>query len=152
MENYLKPLPVADPDAQPFWQSCKKHEMALQECLSCQRFRYPPRPLCPHCHSLDTRWSPVRGRGTVYVALVMCRSYGPAWEHDVPYNISMIELEEGVRIWSNVVGCPPEDVKIGDPVVIAYDDATEDVTLPRFRRAAVIKLEAGGETIKRGEN
>jgi uncharacterized OB-fold protein len=69
------------------------------------------------------------------VPVVMCRSYGPVWEREVPYNISMIELEEGVRIWSNVVGSPPEKVKIGDPVVITYDDVTEDATLPKFRRA-----------------
>jgi uncharacterized OB-fold protein len=65
----------------------------------------------------------------------MCRSYGPVWEREVPYNISMIELKEGVRIWSNVVGSPPEEVKIDDPVVITYDDVTEEATLPKFRRA-----------------
>ena len=72
--------------------------------------------------------------GRVYVSLIMCRSYGPAWEHEVPYNVSMIELDEGVRMWSNVVGCLPENVKIGDPVAIQYNDATEAVSLPKFRR------------------
>jgi uncharacterized OB-fold protein len=52
----------------------------------------------------------------------------------VPYNVSIIELEEGVRMWSNVIGCAPEDVKIGDPVTIVYDDTPEEMTLPKFRR------------------
>jgi uncharacterized OB-fold protein len=70
----------------------------------------------------------------VYVSLVMCRSYGAAWERDVPYNISMIELDEGVRMWSNVIGCSPDEVKIGDGVEISYDDVTREITLPKFRR------------------
>jgi uncharacterized OB-fold protein len=64
----------------------------------------------------------------------MCHSYGQVWEKDVPYNVSIIELEEGVRMWSNVVGCAPEDVKIGDSVTIVYEDATEEMALPKFRR------------------
>lgn len=134
MEEYRKPLPLPDADSKLFWESCRKHAMALQQCASCKRFRYPPRPLCPHCHSEQAEWKPISGMGRVYVSLIMCRSYGPAWEHEVPYNVSMIELDEGVRMWSNVVGCLPENVKIGDPVAIQYNDATEAVSLPKFRR------------------
>ena len=76
------------------------------------------------------------GKGRVYVTLEMCRSYGPAWQEDVPYNISMIELVEGVRMWSNVTACLPQEVRIGDPVTIVYDNVTDAVTLPRFCRAA----------------
>jgi uncharacterized OB-fold protein len=63
----------------------------------------------------------------------MCRSYGPAWEKDVPYNVSIIELEEGVKMWSNVIGCPPDQVKIGQPVVLVYEDVTEEISLPKFQ-------------------
>ena len=64
----------------------------------------------------------------------MCRSYGPAWEHDVPYNISLIDLDEGVRVWSNVIGSPAQDVNIGDHVAISYEDVTDEITLPKFRK------------------
>lgn len=84
--------------------------------------------------SSETKWKPVSGQGKVYATLVMCRSHGPAWEQSVPYNVSMIELEEGVRMWSNVVGCLPEDVKIGDTVAIEHEDATEAISLPKFHR------------------
>jgi uncharacterized OB-fold protein len=134
MNNYLKPLPSKDLDAKPFWESCKSHSMALQICVSCGRFRYPPRSLCPKCHSTEAELRPVSGRGRVYVSLVMCHSYGPAWEKDVPYNVSIVELEEGVHMWSNVVGCSPDEVKIGDDVTIIYDDVTEEIALPKFRR------------------
>jgi uncharacterized protein len=133
MEEYRKPLPLPDADSKPFWDSCRKHAMALQQCSSCRQFRYPPRSLCPHCHGSDAVWKPVSGLGRVYVALVMCRSYGPAWEKNVPYNISLIELDERVRMWSNVIGCAPEQVKIGDRVAVTYDDATTEISLPKFR-------------------
>ena len=136
MADYTKPLPRPDVDSKPFWDSCKAQAMALQQCASCGRFRYPPRLVCPHCLSEEARWTPVSGRGQVYLSLVMYRSYGPAWEGDVPYNLAMVELDEGVRLWSNVVGCPPEEVQIGDRVEVVYDAVTPEVTLPRFRRAA----------------
>ncbi|HEX5020619.1 MAG TPA: OB-fold domain-containing protein [Candidatus Binatia bacterium] len=135
MVDYLKPLPVLDIEGRFFWESCKKHEMALQQCVSCKQFRYPPRSLCPRCHSPEAQWTPISGRGQVYVALVMCHSYSPAWEHDMPYNISLIDLEEGVRMWSNVIGCLAEEVKIGYHVEISYDDVNDDITLPKFRKA-----------------
>ena len=63
----------------------------------------------------------------------------PASEGDVPYNLSMVELDEGVRLWSNVVGSDPETIQIGDRVQLQYDDVTPEYTLPRFRRRAVMK-------------
>lgn len=133
MDDYRKPLPLPDADSKPFWESCRKHAMAIQQCIDCKEFRYPPRSLCPKCHSLDTQWKAITGKGTVYVALMMCRSYGPAWEADVPYNIALIELDERVRMWSNVIGCSPGEVKIGSRVSITYEDVTDSITLPKFR-------------------
>jgi uncharacterized OB-fold protein len=136
MADYAKPLPVLDQDSRPFWESCRAHVLALQQCAACGRFRYPPRLVCPHCLSEEARWTPVGGRGRVYVSLVVCRSAGAAWEADVPYNLSMVELDEGVRMWSNVVGCDPDAVHIGDRVELTYDDVTPEISLPRYRPAA----------------
>ncbi len=134
MTEYRKPLPRPDQDSRPFWKSCQAHQMALQQCGGCGRFRFPPRLVCPHCLSEEASWTPVGGGGRVYVSLVMYRPPNSAWEGDVPYNLSMVELEEGVRLWSNVVGCDPETVQIGDRVQLQYDDVTPEYTLPRFRR------------------
>jgi uncharacterized OB-fold protein len=136
MAEYTKHLPKVTLDSQPFWASCQAHAMALQQCAACGRVRYPPRATCPHCLSEEVRWTPVSGRGTVYLSLVMYQAYGAAWAGDVPYNLAMIELDEGVRLWSNVVGCDPEAVQIGDRVEVTYDDVTPEITLPRFRRPA----------------
>jgi uncharacterized OB-fold protein len=144
MSDYRKPLPAIGVDNAPFWESIRRHAMALQRCGQCGQFRYPPRPLCPACHATDARWAQVSGKGRVYVSLVMYRAPGPAWEQDTPYNVAMIELDEGVRLWSNVVECDPESVRIGDDVAIDYDDVTDEVTLPRFRRVGHAVAGAGG--------
>jgi len=136
MADYAKPLPVLDQDSRPFWESCRAHALALQQCAACGRFRYPPRLVCPHCLSEEARWTPVGGHGRVYVSLVVHRSAGAAWEADVPYNLSLVELDEGVRMWSNVVGCDPDAVQIGDRVELTYEDVTSEITLPRFRPLA----------------
>jgi uncharacterized OB-fold protein len=80
-------------------------------------------------------WLPISGRGQVYTAITVYQTPARGWEQDVPFNASIIELEEGPRLWTNVIGCPPEDVQIGMPVVITYDPVTDDVTLPKFRPA-----------------
>lgn len=130
---YEKPLPVMDPDGGPFWESCRRHEAKIQRCSDCRVFRFPPSAFCRECGSGRFEWTPVSGRGTVYSTVVLYRAPTKAWEQDVPLNCSLVELEEGARIWSNVVGCPPDDVSIGMPVQIVYDDVTDEVTLPRFR-------------------
>ena len=134
MAEYAKPLPRPDHDSAPFWESCRAHAMALQRCAGCGHSRFPPRLVCPHCLSEEAAWTPVSGRGRVYVSLVMMRPPGLAWEDAVPFSLAMVELDEGVRLWSNVVGCDPDTVRIGEAVELLYDDVTPEVTLPRFRR------------------
>jgi uncharacterized OB-fold protein len=125
-------VPPGDTDAKPFWESCARHAMALQRCDACGRFRYPPRPVCPHCTSDRATWTPVAGTGTVYVQLgVYPRVTAPSNDAPPePFSLTMIELDEGVRMWSNVLAAP-DAVRIGDRVRITYADV-EGGTLPRF--------------------
>jgi uncharacterized OB-fold protein len=131
-----RPLPALDADSRPFWESCHRRAMAVQQCASCRRFRFPPRGLCPYCHLGESRWVPVTGHGRVYASLVVSQPPATAWKDAVPFNLSLVELDEGVRMWTNVTGCAPDDVRIDDRVRIAYDAVTAEVTLPRFTRAA----------------
>jgi len=128
-------LPAIDADSRPFWESCRGRAMALQRCVSCGAFRFPPRGRCPRCLSDAARWTPVAGTGRVYASLVVSHAPDPSPTGTVPFNLSLVVLEEGVRMWTNVTGCDPDDVCIGDRVRIAYDELTPEVTLPRFTRA-----------------
>ena len=125
-------IPVPDTDSSEFWERCKKHAMAIQKCADCGTVRYPPRPVCPNCLSTNTTWLPISGKGKVYTYVTYHQAPGD-WASRVPYNVTMVELEEGLRMWSNVVNCKPEEVYVGMPLEIVYDDVSETVALPRFK-------------------
>ena len=122
-------VPTGDADSKPFWESCARHALELQRCAECLRFRYPPRLVCPHCLSDRMTWLPIAGTGTVYVQLgVYPRGKDAPPE---PMGLTMVELDEGVRMWSNVVGAGADDVRIGDRVRLIYEDVGR-AALPRF--------------------
>ena len=135
MAEYSKPLPTPDPVTRPFWESLKAHAIQLQRCRGCGRFVYYPRPVCPSCLSDDLVWTPVSGRGVVHAFTIPHRHPNPAFGSDVPYVVALVELEEGARMLSNLVGVDPtpDAVRVGLPVEIVYEDVTDDITLPRFR-------------------
>lgn len=130
---YTKPLPQTEPEAKPYWDYLQKHRLHVQRCQACARFFFPPSDYCPNCLSDRVDWAPVSGRGRVYASVTMHRAYRPAYEAEVPYNVSIVELEEGARVWTNVTGCEPSEVVCGMPVEVVYDDVTPEVTLARFR-------------------
>ncbi len=134
--EYAKPVPRPDQDTQPFWDACKEHELQAQQCSSCGKFRWPPRSLCPHCRSWDFQWVPLAGTGTVYSYVVVHHVTVPAFADDAPYVIAQITVEgtDGeMRLTSNIVGCPWEDVRVGMPVTVVFEDVTREITLPKFR-------------------
>lgn len=133
MADYNKPLPQIMGEASEFWEGCKRHELLIQRCKDCSTYRHYPRPMCPNCGSWNVEWAKVSGKGKVYTYIVAHRPFHPAFSGDIPYAVVIVELEEGVRMVSNVVDCKPEDIYIGMPVEVVFDDVTEEVTLPRFQ-------------------
>jgi len=133
MSNYEKPLPVVEAFNKPYWEAARRHELVIQRCKDCGTFRFYPRPFCIKCWSANTDWVKLSGRGKVYTYTIVRRASHPAFENDVPYVWACIELEEGVRLGSNIIGCKPEDVKIGLNVEVVFDDVTDEITLPKFR-------------------
>jgi len=136
-KKYSKPLPRVDEESKGFWEACQRHELYVQRCLACGSPRYYPRALCPACLSGDTEWVRCSGRGTVYTFTVTHQNQAPGFRDELPYVLAYVELEEGVRLLTNIVGSPPEDVHIGMPVEVVFDDVTPAVTLPKFRAAAL---------------
>ena len=138
MADYAKPLPIPDPVTRPYWESLQAHAMRVQRCGGCGRFVFYPRAVCPGCLSDDLVWTRVSGRGVVHAFTIPHRHPNPAFGAALPYVVILVELEEGVRLLSNLVGVDPtpEAVRIGMPVEIVYDDVTPEVTLPKFRPRA----------------
>ncbi|MDO8473603.1 MAG: Zn-ribbon domain-containing OB-fold protein [Dehalococcoidia bacterium] len=133
--EYNKPLPVITEENQPYWDACKRHELRIQRCRNCGRYRHYPRPMCPHCHSLEVEWAKVSGKGKIYNYMISHIAAHPGFAKEVPYGTVTIELCEGVRMVSCMVDVKPEELEIGIPVEVVFADITDDVTLPMFVRS-----------------
>jgi hypothetical protein len=133
MNAYNKPLPVEDADSTNFWAGCRDKKLLLQHCRDCNKARYPASAVCPHCTGRTFDWRESAGRGEVYSWIVVRHPVPKeVYGQDVPYVIALIDLQEGVRIASNVVGCDPEDVHAAMQLQVVFKSVTADVTLPLF--------------------
>lgn len=133
-EPYNKPLPLMAGMTKQFYGFCKQRELRFQRCRRCGRWRHVPREMCAACGSWDWEWAKSSGRGRVFTWTVAARPMHPAFMENVPYAAVVVEMEEGVRIVTTLVDCPPEDIRMNMPVEVVFEDVTEEVTLPRFRR------------------
>lgn len=128
-----RPRPKLERDTRGFWDGLRNHQLVIQRCLECKAFRHHPRPMCPECHSLKFEWAPVSGRGTVYTYAIVTQLLHPYWADRMPYNVVLVELEEGIRIVSNLVDCPNESIYIGMPVSVVFEDVSDEISLPIFK-------------------
>lgn len=135
MADYRKPLPRPTVSSQPFWEAAKRHELQIQRCESCGAVLFYPREVCSECLSSELSWIQASGQGTVYSYTIAQAPTHPAFAEDVPYIVAIVELAEGPRLTTNIVGCAPTAITIGMPVVATYDDVTPDMTLVKFRPA-----------------
>jgi len=135
-KTYRKPLPNIDYDIKPFWDAVKRHEFRLFRCKVCGAWYFPV-TCCLHHENEpffgNMEWAIASGRGKVFAFNIHYVAFDPVFAEDIPYVYALIELEEGPIIGSNIIGCPPEEVKIGMPVEVVFEDITEEYTLPKFR-------------------
>ena len=111
--------------AAPFWDATRESRLVLQWCTDCERPIWYPREVCPGCLGESLEWRDAGGGGVVYACTV---------EHKAspPYVVALVELDEGVRLLSNVVGCPPEQVAVGDRVQVTWEALSDGRGLPLF--------------------
>lgn len=122
--------PTTTPDTKFFWDALKDGKLLIQRCTGCRTLRHPPRPMCPRCNALTWDTIEAAGRGEVY-SFVLPRH--PRWPwFDETYVVALVQLEEGVRIVSNLNEVDAADVTIGMPVE-AYVEHFDNVSLPQFR-------------------
>ena len=128
-----KPLPRPTEDSAPYWEAAQRGELRMQRCSNCGHTRFPPSLLCARCLSDRHEWVRLSGRGTVFSWIIVHQSQHPAFNADSPYNVTIVELEEGPRLHTTLVDCANDEIRIGMPVEVVFDRVAEDVTLPRFR-------------------
>ena len=131
--GHIRPLPVPTELSQPFWSGCADHELRYQRCRSCDVAVFPPEAVCPTCLYQELEWRVGEGRGTVYSVTIAHSPPTPGFP--VPSAVAIVELAEGYSMFSNIVGCPVDEVRIGLPVVVTFERMRDQVTLPFFRPA-----------------
>ena len=136
MAEYSGPLPVPTPETRPFWEAARRHELRLQRCSGCAQYVFYPRALCPHCFGADLEWQRMSGRGTLHTFTVVHRG-ARGFPLGPPYVLAIVELAEGPRLMTNLVGVEPDParLRIGMAVEVTFEDVTPEVALPRFRPA-----------------
>ena len=128
-----KPLPAVTEDGAPYWAACREGRLTAQRCGACGHLRWPPSVLCPKCLDEKTEWVTLSGRGTIYSWIIVHRPQHPAFFADAPYNVAIVELEEGPRLHTNVVECANDDLRIGMRVEVVFEKIDDETTLPKFR-------------------
>ncbi len=136
MQARQKPLPQPTPETQPFWDGTRDGRLMIMHCNTCARDYFYPRPICPFCMSTDTSWKQASGRAKLHTYMIIHRA-APGFEAEAPYVVGVVELEEGPRMMSNIVGIEPDPAKleIDMPLEVTFDKASDQITLPKFRPA-----------------
>lgn len=135
MAEYTKPLPTITAENREFWDVARRGAIRMQKCGACGHIRYPIAHCCPKCLSYDFVWTDLSGNGAIFSYVVFHQVYNQAFKDDVPYNVALIQLDEGPRMYSNIVGVPNDKPKVGDRVTAVFDAVTPEVTIPKFRLA-----------------
>jgi uncharacterized OB-fold protein len=129
------PIPALSPDTEEFWAATARGILLLRRCDHCGSAIWYPRPFCPVCGSLNTSWSEASGKGTIYSFTVVHRSGLEGYRDALPYVVAYVELEEGPRVMTNIVGCEPDEVEIGMAVQVVFHDTGQGSALFRFEPA-----------------
>ncbi len=136
--EYIPGIPILRPyidyDNKGFWDAIRENRLVFQKCKQCGLIVHRPRPMCPQCLSTEREWAPSEGKGTIYsyVNFVYQNAAYPGIK--VPYLVVVVEMLEGVRIISNMMDESAEDIHVGMPVEVVFDEVAEDLTLPKFRK------------------
>lgn len=131
-------LPTIEDESRPFWDAARAGKLMLMACNSCAKVYHYPRPVCPHCWSDDVVWREASGRATLYTYSTVHVNDLPPFKEQLPYVVAMVDLEEGVRLTTQLVDCDASDARIGMALQVAFKPLTDDITLPVFRPAAGI--------------
>jgi uncharacterized OB-fold protein len=132
LTDYTKPIPVPSSESKPYWDGLREKRLLIPSCADCRKVWFPPQHLCPSCGSANTGWVEASGRGKIFTYGIFHRVYHSGFAQEVPYNVALVQLIEGPRILSNIVGVGPDKLACELQVQAIFDEVTDSVTLPKF--------------------
>ncbi len=124
-------LPRPTALSQPYWDSCRQGVLLLQQCQECGDFQFYPRIMCSSCGGDDLHWQAVSGKGSVASYTIVRR--GITADYPAPYVVALIDLQEGPRMMSSLIGVAAESVRVGLPVEVTFTDWSDEIAVPEFR-------------------
>jgi uncharacterized OB-fold protein len=124
--------PPASELTRPFWDATREQRLLIQWCTACDAPVWFPREVCVHCLANALEWREAAGTGSVYAFLVEHRPNLPGVFGDEPYVVALVELDEGPRLMTNVIGCPPSSVAVGQRVRVTWEPLSDGRNLPQF--------------------
>ena len=133
-----RPVPVPNPWTKPFWEAARRGVLELQRCQACGHFQHPPYATCTKCVSVDLKFEPVGGGGTIYAYTIMYHTGDKRFAPAVPYASIIVELDQapGALLAGNLLGSPHGEAKVGRRVEVIFERLDDEITLPQFRLAA----------------
>lgn len=127
-----RPLPTPTRESQPYWDGLREGRFMLQHCAKCGKARHYPRPVCPHCFSMENTWREAPLGGRIHSWTVCHHPFNFFFKSMAPYVVALVDMEAGVRVNAPLRGVADDALKIGAPVRLAFEPVTKDVTLPYF--------------------
>ena len=127
-----RPLPTPTRESKPYWEGMKEGRLRLQHCAKCGKARHYPKPVCPHCYSMESQWQDVPLDGTVNSWTVCHHPFNFFFKQQAPYVVALVDMVAGVRVNAPLRGVAEKDLRIGLPVRLAFEPVTAEVTLPYF--------------------
>jgi uncharacterized OB-fold protein len=127
-----RPLPTPTRESQPYWDGLKEHKFRLQHCASCGKVRHYPRPVCPHCFSLESEFRDAPTGGAIHSWTVCHHPFNFFFKAAAPYVVALVDMDAGVRVNATLKGIAETDLEIGRRVRLEFEPANKDITLPCF--------------------
>ncbi len=126
-------LPTPEADTAEFWEGTRHDKLLIKRCKDCERAHYYPRTFCPYCWSTNVQWEESSGEATLYTWSVVYQNDLPPFNERVPYVAAVVDLKEGPRMMTNIVGSNPAELRIGMDLRVCFEPVSEDFTLPLFQ-------------------
>lgn len=132
MGTPARAMPTPTPETQHFWDGTRQNELRLQRCCSCEHVYFPPRPFCPSCGCRDVAVFKASGHASLYSYII---NHRPAAGFEAPYAVAVVQLEEGPRMMTNIVGCPqtPEALQLDMQMTVVFEPVDDQIVLPLFK-------------------
>ncbi len=130
-----RPAPIPDPDSEPYWAAALEGRLLIQRCEACGAHQLYPRDRCISCRG-PVAWVEASGNGTVYSFTIIRQNYSRSFKHLIPYVVALVDLDEGPRLMTNLVGCDPDSVGIGMRVRATFEQVSDQAGIALFTPAS----------------